>query len=85
MTVERDMLSPREVADRVGLSYHAVLRAIKRGDLEAVELVSGRLRVRAAEYERWCLEGVRKQRQAAPVARRRPDVGGGMRKGSRPN
>ena len=50
----RDMLSPREVAELVGLSYHAVLRAIKRGDLRAVEIVPGRLRIKVAEYERWC-------------------------------
>lgn len=30
----RDVLSPREVADRAGFSYHAILRAIRRGDLE---------------------------------------------------
>ena len=29
----RDVLSPHEVADRAGFSYHAILRAIRRGDL----------------------------------------------------
>jgi hypothetical protein len=33
----RDALSPREIADLAGFSYHAVLRAIRRGDLEAFE------------------------------------------------
>ena len=33
----RDVLSPREVAERAGFSYHAILRAIRRGDLVAFE------------------------------------------------
>lgn len=49
----RDALSPREVADRAGFSYHAVLRAIRRGDLEAFEPVPGRLRIEVSEYRRW--------------------------------
>ena len=32
-TQARDVLSPREVAERAGFSYHAILRAIRRGDL----------------------------------------------------
>lgn len=50
---DRDQLTPREVADRTGFSYHAILRAIKRGDLEAFEPVAGRLRIEYDEYERW--------------------------------
>lgn len=49
----RDVLSPREIADLAGFSYHAVLRAIRRGDLEAFEPVPGRLRIEVTEYERW--------------------------------
>lgn len=49
----RDVLTPREVADRAGFSYHAVLRAIRRGDLEAFEPVRGHYRIDLAEYERW--------------------------------
>jgi len=49
----RDQLTPREVAERTGFSYHAVLRAIDRGDLEAFEPVPGRLRIELDEYERW--------------------------------
>jgi hypothetical protein len=49
----RDALSPREIADLVGFSYHAVLRAIRRGDLEAFEPVPGRLRIEVSEYHRW--------------------------------
>jgi hypothetical protein len=37
----RDVLTPKEVADRAGFSYHAILRAIRRGDLEAFEPVRG--------------------------------------------
>jgi excisionase family DNA binding protein len=51
--VIRDVLSPREVAERAGFSYHAILRAIRRGDLEAFEPVSGHYRIELAEYERW--------------------------------
>ena len=50
---ERDQLTPREVAERTGFSYHAVLRAIDRGDLEVCEPIPGRLRIEFDEYERW--------------------------------
>ena len=50
---QRDQLTPREVAERTGFSYHAVLRAIDRGDLEACEPIPGRLRIEFEEYERW--------------------------------
>ena len=49
----RDVLSPNEVADRAGFSYHAILRAIRRGDLQAFEPVPGRYRIELSEYERW--------------------------------
>jgi hypothetical protein len=49
----RDVLSPREVADRAGFSYHAILRAIRRGDLQAFEPVPGHYRIELIEYERW--------------------------------
>jgi hypothetical protein len=49
----RDVLSPREVAARAGFSYHAILRAIRRGDLEAFEPVPGHYRVSLDAYERW--------------------------------
>lgn len=49
----RDVLSPREVAVRAGFSYHAILRAIRRGDLQAFEPVPGHYRVGLDEYERW--------------------------------
>jgi hypothetical protein len=46
-------LTPREVANRSGFSYHAILRAIRRGDLEAFEPVPGNYRIELAEYGRW--------------------------------
>ncbi|MGO9955946.1 MAG: helix-turn-helix domain-containing protein [Solirubrobacteraceae bacterium] len=49
----RDVLTPKEVADRAGFSYHAILRAIRRGDLQAFEPVRGHYRIALAEYERW--------------------------------
>jgi len=49
----RDVLSPREVSDRTGFSYHAILRAIRRGDLHAYEPVPGHYRIELREYERW--------------------------------
>ena len=44
---------PHEVAERSGFSYHAILRAIRRGDLHAFEPVPGHYRIEVAEYERW--------------------------------
>lgn len=49
---DRDFFTPREVAARVGVSYHSVLRAIRRGELAAFEVV-GRLRIEVSEYVRW--------------------------------
>ena len=49
----RDVLTPREVAERTGFSYHAILRAIRRGDLHAFEPVPGHYRISMTEYERW--------------------------------
>jgi hypothetical protein len=49
---DRDFLTPREVAARAGVSYYIVLRAIRRGDLAAFEVV-GRLRIEVGEYVRW--------------------------------
>jgi excisionase family DNA binding protein len=44
--------TPREVAEQTGLSYHAVLRAIHRGDLLASRLC-GRLRIRPCDVDAW--------------------------------
>jgi hypothetical protein len=64
----RDVLSPREIADRAGFSYHAILRAIRRGDLQAFEPVSGHYRIELVEYERWLRRPARRKRQP-PEAR----------------
>jgi hypothetical protein len=63
-TETRDVLSPREVADRAGFSYHAILRAIRRGDLQAFEPVPGHYRIELVEYERWLRRPAR--RNASP-------------------
>jgi hypothetical protein len=58
----RDVLSPHEVADRAGFSYHAILRAIRRGDLQAFEPVPGHYRIELVEYERWLRRPARRKR-----------------------
>ncbi len=70
----RDQLTPREVAERTGFSYHAILRAIKRGDLTACEPIPGRLRIEVDEYERWRTQppAVRSVADSANPVRRRP-------------
>jgi len=46
------LLCPRDIAERTGLSYHAVLRAIHRGELRAFRLC-GRIRVRPSDVLTW--------------------------------
>jgi excisionase family DNA binding protein len=46
------LLCPREIAERTGLSYHAVLRAIHRGELRAFRLCQ-RIRVRPVDLAAW--------------------------------
>jgi hypothetical protein len=65
----RDVLTPRDVADRSRFSYQAILRAIRRGDLHAYEPVPGRYRIAIAEYERW----LRTPRRQEPETSHRPD------------
>src|SRR4051794_24510896 len=82
-TPHRDALSPREVAARSGFSYHAILRAIRRGDLEAFEPVPGHYRIAVAEYERWLQTPARayfaspeaEARRRSPTRSRAPDRG----------
>jgi len=64
---DRDVLSPREVAERAGFSYHAILRAIRRGDLHVLEPVPGHYRIEVTEYERWLHRPA--QRPVAPIHR----------------
>ncbi len=56
----RDVLSPREIAERAGFSYHAILRAIRRGDLVAFEPIPGQYRIDLDEYERWLRQPTRR-------------------------
>jgi excisionase family DNA binding protein len=51
------LLTPREVAARAQISYHAVLRAINAEELVASRL-RGRLRVRRSDFDAW-IEGNR--------------------------
>jgi hypothetical protein len=67
----RDVLSPREVADRAGFSYHAILRAIRRGDLQAFEPVPGHYRIELIEYERWLRRPARRNLPLPPDPTRR--------------
>ena len=67
----RDVLSPHEVADRAGFSYHAILRAIRRGDLQAFEPVPGHYRIAVAEYERWLRTPTQPRKPPPPPAPRR--------------
>jgi excisionase family DNA binding protein len=71
----RDVLTPREVAERAGFSYHAILRAIRRGDLHAFEPVAGHYRISITEYERWLSTPARAAQSSEPPRtrpRRRP-------------
>ena len=72
----RDVISPREVADRAGFSYHAILRAIRRGDLRAFEPVPGHYRIEITEYERWLRRPARREvaRLAPQPREQRPRV-----------
>jgi excisionase family DNA binding protein len=58
-----DVLTPREIAERERLSYHAVLRAIRRGELRAYQR-GNRLRIDRDDYLAW--------RTARPAQRERP-------------
>jgi excisionase family DNA binding protein len=70
--VTRDVLSPREVAERAGFSYHAILRAIRRGDLQAFEPVHGHYRIELAEYQRWLHRPARSITAPPGSVRQRP-------------
>lgn len=49
---DQRLLCPREIAEQTNLSYHAVLRAIHRGELRASRLCQ-RIRVRPADVLAW--------------------------------
>lgn len=68
----RDALSPREVALRTGLSYHAVLREIHRGALHAKQVCDGsRILIPIAAYRAWLEPSEIEAAQAAAVKPRR--------------
>lgn len=67
----RDVLSPREVAGRAGFSYHAILRATRRGDLKAYEPIPGQYRIELVEYERWLRRPARRNLPPPPEPARR--------------
>lgn len=69
----RDVLSPREVAERAGFSYHAILRAIRRGDRQAYEPVPSHYRIELAEYERWLRRPARRDLPPPEPTRPRHD------------
>lgn len=68
----RDVLTPRDVADRSRFSYQVILRAIRRGDLHAYEPVPGRYRIALAEYERWLKTPRRQLPDASPAPDPKP-------------
>lgn len=49
---ERDYLTTRDVAERLGVSVSTVRRLIRRGELQA-RRVSGAYRVKLGEFERF--------------------------------
>jgi excisionase family DNA binding protein len=68
------LLSPREVADRVPVGYHAILRAIRKGELRA-SLLRGKYAVRESDLEQWVDDNVVQPPAPAPV-RALTDAGG---------
>lgn len=50
-----NLLTPEEVAERVGLKVRAVYNAVRNGDLRAYR-VSNRIRIREEDYEAWVLD-----------------------------
>lgn len=78
------LLSPHDVAELVPIGYHAVLRAIRSGELRASEL-RGRYAIRPADFEAWVQHNVVKPpsshrpARATPTASDRLTVAGGFR------
>ena len=56
------MLRPREVCERLGISYATLREYVKRGWIKSVVLESGRWRLREEDVER--LAGIVKPRKA---------------------
>ena len=64
-------LSPRQVAEIIGLSRSAIYRAIVTGELDAYK-VRGRLRVEPAALQRWKEENRVCRRADGPAYEPRP-------------
>ena len=68
------LLTAREVAERLGVSPETVLRWIRRGELPAIKLPGGAVRVREDELERWLEERATPSRgvSTTPVSAAQP-------------
>lgn len=55
MTSLGNLLTPEQVAERVGLKVRAVYNAVRTGDLRAYR-VSNRIRIREEDFEAWVLD-----------------------------
>jgi excisionase family DNA binding protein len=76
------LLSPRQVAERSGLSTDAVYRAIHRGELRASRVCDGsRLRIREDDFERWIAANL-VEPKSPPQARGRRTSGRPAKRGS---
>ena len=78
------MLTPHQVADRTGLSYHVVLRAIHAGELRATKL-RGRILIDETWLQEWVDRNLIEprtvtQRHLEPVSHRprRPPAKGSL-------
>lgn len=60
-----DLLTPRQAAARLGVSYPALKQWIYRGQLKAVKTPGGHYRISPAELERW---GAAESAAPAPAA-----------------
>ena len=64
LTSRLEMLTPAEVAKRLGMSRSTVLRRIASGELEAIK-VGSHHRVPLAEFERYSRELMRRMAEAS--------------------
>lgn len=54
--VKKQMVSPQQAADMIGVSRYTVRRLIKTGKLPAVKFTSATIRIRTADIERYMQE-----------------------------
>jgi excisionase family DNA binding protein len=50
------LLTARDVADRLGLTAETILRYVRAGDLPAIKLPGGAVRVKASKLDEWLAE-----------------------------